>query len=72
MKKDRLLNTQQAAEILNVSVSTLYRIIADGQFIVFKARGSTRILETSIDAYIQRQIHLYAMINGISVSDGVK
>ncbi len=65
MKKNRLLNVQQAGKLLNVSPRTIYRLVADGQFVVLKVKGSLRITDYSLNEYINRQISKYALENGI-------
>lgn len=68
----RLLNTNQAAKKLNISIRTPHRRIAEGHFITLKIGRVIRILESSIDSYIERQIYLYELENGIPVSDDDK
>ena len=49
----RLLNAQEAIEILNCSRTTLYRIIKSGGITVVKIRGSVRIEASSLSDYIK-------------------
>jgi excisionase family DNA binding protein len=52
---DTLLNVQQLAERLRVSVSLAYRLLADGKFTVVRVgtgRGAIRIPEPEIDRYL--------------------
>jgi excisionase family DNA binding protein len=65
--KDRLLRPDQAAERLNVSTRSVYRLLAEGQLTGCKIRGCLRVRESSVDDYIRRQIALYALENGTDV-----
>lgn len=65
---DRLLRIDQAAERLNCSERTLYRIVADGELLALKVRQSLRILESSLEAYIQKQIGVFQSENGFSAN----
>jgi excisionase family DNA binding protein len=61
----KLLNVEQAASRLNVSTRTVYRMIAEAQLVGLKVRGSLRVLESSLDDYIKRQIFAYSLEVGV-------
>jgi excisionase family DNA binding protein len=65
----RLLRPDQVGDRLNISRSTVYRMISEGCFLVLKIRGSLRITERSLEEFIERQISVFAAENGESVSD---
>lgn len=65
LKRDQLLRPDQVAGRLNVSRRTAYRLIAEGHFKVVPVRGSLRIYESSIDDYLERQLYLYELENGV-------
>ena len=69
MKKKigRLLNVDQAAERLNVSKSSIYRLLSEGQLYALRVRGSTRLPEDGIDDYIDRQILKYQLDEGMEI-----
>jgi len=69
-KKDRVLRPDQVAEILDVSRRTVYRLVAEGELEAFRVRGSLRIRESAVRAYIRRQIALFQAENGV-VGDSV-
>jgi excisionase family DNA binding protein len=49
---------------LNCSRRTIYRLLADGELVAFKIRGTLRITLESIAEYQRRQISKYALRNG--------
>ena len=49
---DRLYRIEEAADLLRLSRSTIYLEIDDGRIPVCKARGSTRIKGSDLQAYI--------------------
>lgn len=49
-----VLTIPQAAERLKVSRNTVYRMIADGDLPVVEVRGKSRVAETDLQAYIDR------------------
>lgn len=61
---DRLLRPDQAAELLNVSTRSIYRLLAEGQLTGLKVRGCLRVRESSVNDYISRQVALYLLENG--------
>ena len=63
--KSRLLNVDEAAARLNVSSRSIYRLISEAQLVGLKVRGSLRVLESSIDSYIERQILSYSLEVGV-------
>lgn len=64
MPLDKLLSVSIAARRLNVSDRTVYRLLAEGQFIALRVRGLIKITEGSVQDYFARQIALYALENG--------
>jgi excisionase family DNA binding protein len=60
----RLLRPDQVADLLNISRAGVYRLVAEGQFLALKIRGSLRIWESSISDYLLRQVALAALENG--------
>lgn len=50
----KLLTLQQVADSLGVSVKTVKREVDDGKLIVTPVRGSQRILEADLAAYIEK------------------
>ena len=63
MKK--LHRPDEAAEMLSVSRSSIYRLVADGALEACKVRGSLRITTSSIEAFIERQVEQFQRDNGI-------
>ncbi len=61
MKK--LLRPDELQDRLNISRATVYRLIAAGHFECLKVGGSLRILSTSVDSYIKRQMDIFALEN---------
>lgn len=51
----KLLSPNQAADILGVSVKTIYRMINRGKLTRIKVEASTRISEAEIIAYLKKQ-----------------
>ena len=49
---DRLLSPKQAAEELNVSVWTVYRLIKRGDLVAIRVGRLLRIPESSLEAFI--------------------
>lgn len=58
------LTVKQAAEFLNVSGRSVYRLLAEAQILGFKVRGSTRIPKKSLQDYVDRQTALFELENG--------
>ena len=54
MQPLRLLTIPQAADALQLSTRTVYRMIADREVATVQARGKTRISEDEIAAYAKR------------------
>jgi excisionase family DNA binding protein len=63
------LRWDQVAERLNISRAQTYRLIAQGHFVVLPVGRLLRVTEASLEDYIDRQIRIYALENGESVSD---
>lgn len=49
---DKLISKQDAADMLGVSVSTVERLIADGDLPMYKIRGQCRLMTSDIKTYI--------------------
>jgi excisionase family DNA binding protein len=61
----KLLNVNQAAEALNTSRSSIYRLIGSCEIDGLKVRGSLRITSESIESYIRREISKFQENNGV-------
>lgn len=68
--QDQLLRPDQVAERLAVHVRTVRRLASEGQFLCLMVRGSLRIWQSSVDAYIKRQENLFQLENGILGTNG--
>ncbi|MBI1325027.1 helix-turn-helix domain-containing protein [bacterium] len=67
---DRLMTTQEAAEILGLSVSTVKRMVENGELVAEKTPGGHRRISTSaIEAYSGRKGNKAARILPISRSE---
>jgi len=51
-----LYTTSETCKQLNISRSTLYRLIADGEIEPIKIRNCCRFSQASISKYLERQI----------------
>lgn len=71
MTPDKLLRPDQAAQRLNVSKRSIYRLAAESQFVCLKIGGALRILESSLNSYIQRRISTYFLQNGVLDEESV-
>lgn len=49
---DKMLTPEEVCEYLNVSQSTLTRIVLDGALPMYKVRGSCRYFASDVKAYI--------------------
>ncbi len=70
MKKN--LRPDEVAELLNVSRRQAYRLITAGHFTVFRLGGpgsALRVTRESVESYVQRQISLFELENGIRSVD---
>ncbi len=65
----RNLSIKQTAELLNCSISSVYRLLDDGEILAFRVRGSLRIAEESLELYRMRQISKYLDENAITLSE---
>ena len=52
----RYLRIDQAADYLNCSIRTVYRLISDGELEAFRLKSSLRITKESINEYVTRKI----------------
>ena len=49
---DKLISKLDAADMLGVSVSTVERLIADGDLPMYKIRGQCRLMTSDVRTYI--------------------
>jgi excisionase family DNA binding protein len=61
----RLLRPDQVADRLCISKRSAYRLINQGAFSALKVGCSLRVMESSVDAYVRRQIEIHAIETGI-------
>jgi excisionase family DNA binding protein len=61
----KLLRVEQCAERLNISKRQAYRLISCGCFTSLKVGHSLRVIESSVDSYLKKQIELYAVESGL-------
>lgn len=47
---------EEIAEMLTMSKSTVYTMVREGELQGVKVRGGTRILKTSLEEYLQKNI----------------
>lgn len=50
----KLLKLDDAANELSISRRTLYRLIAQGEMLLVKVRGGSRIPQSSVNEYVDR------------------
>lgn len=67
-KKIQLLRIDQAADALNCSRRTVYRLIETCEVDGLKVRGGLRVTAISIELYIRRQISNFQEENGIRIA----
>jgi excisionase family DNA binding protein len=65
--RGRLLRPDQLQELLGVSRSRTYEMIAEGHFEALRVGKLLRITEASFHAYLDRQIRLFALEDDESV-----
>ncbi|BBO86627.1 hypothetical protein DSCO28_71930 [Desulfosarcina ovata subsp. sediminis] len=61
----KLITVRRVAEILDVSTRHVYRLAETGSITALKTRGAVRIVEDSLNSYIQDQITIFQVENGI-------
>lgn len=61
MAQNRSLSTQEVAEILHVSKSTIYELIRKGEIHSYKIGRKVRFTQDDVDAYIARSRHEYSI-----------
>lgn len=59
MEKDKALSTQQVADILHVSKSTIYNLIRGGELQSYKVGRMLRFTQEDVDTYIQKSRNLW-------------
>lgn len=65
-RRDRLLSAEQVAKILNCSPRHARYLIAQGHFRALRVgKRMVRIWESSIFDYLERQVDLYEIENGL-------
>lgn len=57
MKQNKSLSTQEVADILHVSKSTIYELIRKGEITSYKIGRKVRFTQEDVDAYIGRSRH---------------
>jgi len=57
MKQNKSLSTQEVADILHVSKSTIYDLIRKGEIHSYKIGRKVRFTQDDVDAYIARSRH---------------
>ena len=57
MAQNKSLSTQEVAEILHVSKSTIYELIRRGEIHSYKVGRKVRFTQDDVDAYIARSRH---------------
>jgi hypothetical protein len=63
------ISPAKAADLLDLSVRSIYRMAAGGLFVCFKARGSLRITIDSLTRYQELQIANFNESQGILATD---
>jgi excisionase family DNA binding protein len=66
----RNLRIYEVMNFLSCSRSTIYRLIADGEIIAFKNRGSLLVVTESLEDYRTRQILKFQEENAIESMSG--
>ena len=60
MAQNKSLSTQEVADILHVSKSTIYELIRKGEIHSYKIGRKVRFTQDDVDAYIARSRHEYS------------
>jgi len=60
LKQNKSLSTQEVADILHVSKSTIYELIRKGEIHSYKIGRKVRFTQDDVDAYIARARHEYS------------
>ena len=63
------ISPAKAADMLDLSVRSIYRMASEGLFVCFKARGSLRITIDSLTRYQELQIANFNESQGILATD---
>jgi excisionase family DNA binding protein len=61
----KLLRPDEVALRLNISRRQAYRLIESGELVALRVRCSLRVVESSIDQYLKKQIELFAVESGL-------
>ena len=67
MKQNKSLSTQEVADILHVSKSTIYDLIRKGEIHSYKIGRKVRFTQDDVDAYIARSRHEQSTLPGKTV-----
>ena len=67
-KKTQLLRIDQAADALNCSRRTVYRLVETCEVDALKVRGALRITFDSLELYIRREISQFQEKNGVKTA----
>jgi hypothetical protein len=63
------ISPAKAADMLDLSVRSIYRMASEGLFVCFKARGSLRITIDSLERYQKLQIDNFMDLQGFFTTD---
>ena len=63
--KKKLLRIDEVATRLNISVRTVYRLVETAELDDMRIRNTLRVVESSIDPFIRRQISIFQEETGI-------
>ncbi len=55
MEEKTMLNIQDVMNMLSISRTTVYRLIDEKEFPIYKIKGATRIKREDVEAYLERQ-----------------
>ena len=70
MASNKSLSTQEVAELLHVSKSTIYELIRRGEINSYKVGRKVRFTQDDVDAYIARSRHEQSVQPASSLSGG--
>lgn len=54
VEKDKMLTVKQVAGMLNISVSSIYRLLDRKELPSYKIGGALRIKQSDVDTYLER------------------
>ena len=59
---EKILTLDEAADFLNTSYSTVYRLVVDGELSAFRLRNAWRTSTAACEAYVRRRFAEQAVI----------